>query len=238
MALKDNYNQTLNASYLGYVVQAVVNNFAPLLFLTFQKSYGISLARIAMMVTVNFGIQLAVDLLSARFVDRIGYRTCIVAAHVFAALGLAGLSFLPDMIPGHFGGLLVCVALYAVGGRHHRGTDQPHCGSLSNGPQRCGHEPAALFLLLGVRGRGGTVHCLFSDSRSEQLAGIGPSLGSSPCYERCPVFAGSHSGTDRGWAGDGDSGTVKKQPVLAFYFYYGLRRGIGTGYEPVGLRFC
>lgn len=116
MALKDNYNQTLNASYLGYVVQAVVNNFAPLLFLTFQKSYGISLARIAMMVTVNFGIQLAVDLLSARFVDRIGYRTCIVAAHVFAALGLAGLSFLPDMIPGHFGGLLVCVALYAVGG--------------------------------------------------------------------------------------------------------------------------
>ena len=63
MALKDNYNQTLNASYLGYVVQAVVNNFAPLLFLTFQKSYGISLARIAMLVTVNFGIQLAVDLL-------------------------------------------------------------------------------------------------------------------------------------------------------------------------------
>ena len=116
MALKDNYNQTLNASYLGYVVQAVVNNFAPLLFRTFQKSYGISLARIAMLVTVNFGIQLAVDLLSARFVDRIGYRTCIVAAHVFAALGLAGLSFLPDMVPGHFGGLLVCVALYAVGG--------------------------------------------------------------------------------------------------------------------------
>ncbi len=115
MALKDNYNQTLNASCLGYVVQAVVNNFAPLLFLTFQKSYGISLARIAMLVTVNFGIQLAVDLLSARFVDRIGYRTCIVAAHVFAALGLAGLSFLPDMVPGHFGGLLVCVALYAVG---------------------------------------------------------------------------------------------------------------------------
>ena len=69
-----------------------------------------------MLVTVNFGIQLAVDLLSARFVDRIGYRTCIVAAHVFAALGLAGLSFLPDMVPGHFGGLLVCVALYAVGG--------------------------------------------------------------------------------------------------------------------------
>ena len=75
MALKDNYNQTLNASCLGYVVQAVVNNFAPLLFLTFQKSYGISLALIAMLVTVNFGIHLAVDLLSARFVDRIGYRT-------------------------------------------------------------------------------------------------------------------------------------------------------------------
>lgn len=116
VTLKNNYNYTLKASYLGYVVQAVVNNFVPLLFLTFQRSFGISLERITMLVTVNFGIQLLVDLLSARFVDRIGYRACIVAAHVFSAAGLAGLSFIPDIVPGHFGGILICVALYAVGG--------------------------------------------------------------------------------------------------------------------------
>ena len=85
MSLSSNYNCTLKASCTGYVVQAIVNNFAPLLFLTFQGAFGISLGRITLLVTVNFGIQLLVDLLSARFVDRIGYRTCIVAAHIFAS---------------------------------------------------------------------------------------------------------------------------------------------------------
>lgn len=113
MSLSSNYNCTLKASYTGYVVQAIVNNFAPLLFLTFQGAFGISLGRITLLVTVNFGIQLLVDLLSARFVDRIGYRTCIVAAHLFAA---AGLAFIPDLVPGHFAGLVVCVCLYAIGG--------------------------------------------------------------------------------------------------------------------------
>ena len=116
MSLSSSYNCTLKASYAGYVVQAIVNNFAPLLFLTFQDTFGISLGMITMLVTVNFGIQLLVDFLSARFVDRIGYRTCIVAAHVFAAAGLAGLAVIPDLMPGHFAGLVVCVCLYAVGG--------------------------------------------------------------------------------------------------------------------------
>ena len=74
MSLRDNYNCTLKASYFGYVVQAIVNSFAPLLFLTFRSTYGISLEKITLLVTVNFGIQLLVDLLSAQFVDRIGYR--------------------------------------------------------------------------------------------------------------------------------------------------------------------
>ena len=73
MSIRNNYSHTLMASYIGYITQAVINNFAPLLFLTFQRSYGISLDRITVLVSVNFAIQLVVDLLSARFVDRIGY---------------------------------------------------------------------------------------------------------------------------------------------------------------------
>lgn len=116
MNIKNNYNYTLRASYLGYIVQAVVNNFAPLLFLTFRETYQISLEKITLLVTLNFGIQLLVDLISAKFVDKIGYRTAIVGGHVFAAAGLAGLSFLPDIMPGNFPGLALCVCLYAVGG--------------------------------------------------------------------------------------------------------------------------
>ena len=72
MNIRKNYNHTLNACYLGYITQAIVNNFAPLLFLTFQSTYEISLDKIALLVSFNFGVQLIVDLLAAKYVDKIG----------------------------------------------------------------------------------------------------------------------------------------------------------------------
>lgn len=116
MSIRDNYNHTLRASYAGYITQAIVNNFIPLLFLTFQSTYDITLEKITLLVTFNFGIQLLVDLLSAKFIDKIGYRTAIVAAHIFAAAGIAGLGVLPDMFSDPYMGLLLCVCLYAIGG--------------------------------------------------------------------------------------------------------------------------
>ena len=88
MNIRKNYNHTLNACYLGYITQAIVNNFAPLLFLTFQSTYEISLDKIALLVSFNFGVQLIVDLLAAKYVDKIGYRNSVVAAHIFGAVGL------------------------------------------------------------------------------------------------------------------------------------------------------
>ena len=114
--MKDKYQNTMYACFVGYIVQAVVNNFVPLLFLTFESSYGIPLSQITMLITFNFGIQLLVDLLSAKFVDKIGYRVSIVMAHIFAALGLAGLVVLPDLLPNAFAGLLIAVVIYAIGG--------------------------------------------------------------------------------------------------------------------------
>ena len=114
--MKDKYQNTMYACFVGYIVQAIVNNFVPLLFLTFESSYGIPLSQITMLITFNFGIQLLVDLLSAKFVDKIGYRVSIVMAHIFAALGLAGLVVLPDLLPNAFAGLLISVVIYAIGG--------------------------------------------------------------------------------------------------------------------------
>lgn len=116
MSLRKNYNHTLNACYLGYITQAIVNNFAPLLFLTFQSTYQISLDKIALLVSFNFGVQLLVDLLAARYVDRIGYRNSVVAAHIFAAIGLAGLAVFPSVLPDAYTGLLLAVLCYAIGG--------------------------------------------------------------------------------------------------------------------------
>lgn len=110
------YQKTIYACFVGYVVQAIINNFVPLLFLTFESTYRIPLSQITMLITFNFGIQLLVDLLSAGFVDRIGYRVSIMLAHIFAAAGLLGLAVLPEILPSAYVGLLISVTIYALGG--------------------------------------------------------------------------------------------------------------------------
>ncbi|MDE6132347.1 MAG: MFS transporter, partial [Oscillospiraceae bacterium] len=114
--MNKNYQKTLYACFVGYVVQAIINNFVPLLFLTFETAYNIPLSKITMLITINFGIQLLVDLLSAGFVDRIGYKASVIIAHVFSVLGLLGLVTFPEIMPEPYTGLLFSVALYAVGG--------------------------------------------------------------------------------------------------------------------------
>lgn len=114
--MKNQYDKTISACFTGYIVQAVVNNFTPLLFLFFQRSYDIPLTQITLIVTFNFGIQLLVDLLSVGFIDKIGYRASIVAAHVLSAAGLVLLTILPEILPSHFIGILISVTVYAAGG--------------------------------------------------------------------------------------------------------------------------
>lgn len=110
------YRKTITACFVGYIVQAIVNNFVPLLFLTFQRTYGIPLSQITLLVTFNFGIQLLVDLLSVGFVDKIGYRASMVIAHVMAAAGLMLLTILPEVLSSPFAGILTAVMIYAIGG--------------------------------------------------------------------------------------------------------------------------
>lgn len=114
--MSNQYNKTITACFVGYIVQAIVNNFVPLLFLYFQRNYHVPLSQITLLVTFNFGIQLLVDLLSVGFVDKIGYRASMILAHVFAALGLMLLTVLPEILPVPFAGILIAVMIYAVGG--------------------------------------------------------------------------------------------------------------------------
>ncbi|MBQ5961291.1 MAG: MFS transporter [Firmicutes bacterium] len=113
---KVNYRSTVYACFVGYIVQAVINNFVPLLFLTFQSEFGIPLSRITFLITFNFGVQLVVDLVSGLFVDRIGYRAAMILADACCALGLILLAVLPAILPDPYTGLLIAVTVYAVGG--------------------------------------------------------------------------------------------------------------------------
>lgn len=114
--MEKSYQSTVKACFAGYIVQAIVNNFVPLLFLTFEKTYHIPLSKITTLITINFGIQLIIDFLSAGFVDKIGYRCSIVIAHIFSAIGLLGLAIFPQIFQDPFIGLLLAVTIYAIGG--------------------------------------------------------------------------------------------------------------------------
>ena len=96
--MKQDYKKTTYACFIGYIVQAIVNSFVPLLFVTFQKTYQIPLTKITLLITINFVIQLLIDLLSAGFIDKIGYRASVVIAHICAAAGLVLLTVLPNFL--------------------------------------------------------------------------------------------------------------------------------------------
>lgn len=114
MAVKNNFRHTFYASYAGYFVQAIINNFLPLLFLTFQRDFSLPYDKISLLIVINFGFQLVVDYFSAYFIDRIGYRKCTILAHIFATAGLICLSLLPYILPPYTG-IIISVIIYATG---------------------------------------------------------------------------------------------------------------------------
>ena len=113
--MAQNYRKTVIACYLGFVTQAITANFAPLLFLTFHNNYSIPLGKIALISSVFFITQLIVDVLCAKFADKIGYRRCVVGSQLMSAVGLIGLAFLPELLPDPFAGIIISTVIYAVG---------------------------------------------------------------------------------------------------------------------------
>lgn len=115
MMKQKNYKKTLVACYLGFVTQAITANFTPLLFLTFVNTYGVTFEKIAMIPLVFYLTQLLIDFAATKFVDKIGYRTCVVASQVLSAIGLLLMAILPELLSAPFIGILLSVVLYAIG---------------------------------------------------------------------------------------------------------------------------
>lgn len=114
--MKLNYKHTKYAAYLGYITQAIVNNLPALLFVTFQREFGISLEKIGLLIAVNFITQIVVDFVAGKYVDKIGYRPCIIVAHVFSVIGLVGIGIFPGFFANPYIGLLIAALFGAIGG--------------------------------------------------------------------------------------------------------------------------
>lgn len=116
MSLRDNYVHTLHACNISYVTQAIVNDFAPLLFLWFRRAYGLELNQLSILLIANFWLQMCVAFACAKLADRLSYRLTLVVGQFCSAAGLALLTVLPELFPHPLAGLACAVALYAVGG--------------------------------------------------------------------------------------------------------------------------
>ena len=190
--MKNQYNKTIAACSMAYIVQAIIRIIlCRCCFLTFQQSYGISLSRITLLVTFNFGIQLLVDLLAIGFVDRIGYRRSMVLAHLLAAAGLVSLTILPEVLADPFVGILTAVMIYAVGGGLLEVLVSPVVEACPSESQRSGDEYAALFLLLGACRGDIDFDSVFPVCGNRGLEAAGSFLGVDPAWKHVCVSEGA-----------------------------------------------
>ena len=114
-AMSNKYSKTITCCLLGYVVQAIINNYVPLLFVTFNRDFGVSLEKISLIITINFAVQISADLISSKFIDKIGYRMAVVVAHAFSFAGLLTLAVLPNVMDAYTG-LVISTVVCAMGG--------------------------------------------------------------------------------------------------------------------------
>lgn len=109
------YKHTMYACFIGYIVQSIACNFAPLLFVGWNNEFSISMGKITTIVTLTFFVQIIVDIVSAKYVDKIGYKASLMLAHIFSAVGFVCLGTLPYVIKNAFVGIVISVILYSIG---------------------------------------------------------------------------------------------------------------------------
>ena len=191
------YKGTKIACYTGYIVQAIVANLAPLLFITFNRTFDISLTKITFLSGFNFAVQLLVDLIAARYAERLGYRKSVILSQIFAAAGMIGYGTLPYLLGNRFAGLLIATALCADGG-----ACQPDSRVLPLRQQIRLHEPASLLLLLGAGGGRSAQHAVFHGMRHRQLADPHCYMGGCADSQCLHVYKGPGSTARGGGCGD------------------------------------
>lgn len=112
--MKLTYKHTLISCYVCFFIQAIVNNFSPLLFVTYSEEFNISIEQITLLISYNFIVQMAVDAFGIKYAYRIGHRRGLVIAHITSFLGMAGLAVFTKIFPPYLG-LFLATTLCSLG---------------------------------------------------------------------------------------------------------------------------
>lgn len=114
--MKLTYNHTRRACFTGYFIQALVCNLAPLLFVTFQNKFGITLAELSYLILFNFLCQLLADIFGTRFGDKLGYRRMAILCPGLSFVGFLLMAVLPNVMGNVFLALILSTLVFAFGG--------------------------------------------------------------------------------------------------------------------------
>ena len=114
--MKLNFKHTFISCYIGIFVQAIVCCFMPLLFVTFNREFGIPLAQITLLATANYLSQLITDGISIFVIDKVGYRKAGLLAYSLVTIGLLGMGLVAPNMENVYLGLIVSTILFSIGG--------------------------------------------------------------------------------------------------------------------------
>lgn len=113
--MKNNFRMTKFVCYIGFVVQAIINNFLPILFVCLQDNYGLNYEKLARLIVVNFGAQMCVDLLTPKITKHLGYRATAFLSQFTASLGLVMMAVLPNIMANKYLAISISAVMYACG---------------------------------------------------------------------------------------------------------------------------
>lgn len=116
MNIKSNYKATVFTCCLGYITQAIMLNFPPLLYLFFQEKMGLSLGQVSVLISANIVTELVVDVIVSKFANKLGQRRLLIFATAMAIVGLCSMAILPDLLSNTFVALLISMAICGMGG--------------------------------------------------------------------------------------------------------------------------
>lgn len=114
--LRNNFKATIAASCMGYFTQAILINFAPLLFITFRNEFGLSLAQLSVLIATNFATELIIDFLGTKYVSKIGYRRSVIIAQALSVIGLCMIPIMPKLMSNKFFALEIAMIFCGLGG--------------------------------------------------------------------------------------------------------------------------
>lgn len=106
---------TKTGCYIGYAVQAVINNLPPLLYAIYSELLGLAVWQISLLITINFSVQILVDVAGSVFIDKIGYRASVLTASASATVGLLLMGVLPQIISCKFLSLIIPTVVCGIG---------------------------------------------------------------------------------------------------------------------------